>query len=147
MVEVTGPAQLLEGLKQVPTEPVDLRGASEPMQRNVLLERIDQAITFVPDVVQVRVNVEESIAQREFQKVAVAAPEGAAVTPANVDLTIRGPQRLLHNLTLPPETAHVDVSGLEPGSHTVAVQVTLPEGLKVVQQSPERVRVRIGKRS
>jgi YbbR domain-containing protein len=148
MVEVTGPAGLLEGLKQVPTEPVDLRGASEPLQRNVLLERLDQSITFVPDVVQVRVNLEENIAVREFPKVAVAVPDGAAqVTPASVDLTIRGPQRLLHNLTLPPETAHVDVANLEPGTHTVPVQVTLPEGLKVVAQSPDRVRVRIGKRS
>jgi YbbR domain-containing protein len=95
----------------------------------------------------VRVTFEESIAVRAFPKVAVAVPDGAAATPSTVDLTIRGPQRLLHNLTLPPETARVDVASLPPGSHVLPVQVTLPEGLKLVSQSPERVRVRIGGRS
>ena len=151
MVDVTGPARLLNDMNHVSTEQIELRvadPADRPFQRNVLLERIDQSLTYVPDVVQVRVTFEENIAVRAFPKVAVAVPDGVAqVTPANVDLTIRGPQRLLHNLTLPPETAHVDVANLPPGSHVVPVQVTLPDGLKLVSQSPERVRVRIGGRS
>jgi YbbR domain-containing protein len=148
MVEVTGPARLLADLNHVSTEPVDLRGADQTFARNILLERLDPSLTFVPDVVQVSVMLDESIAVREFSKVPVAVPDGVAqLTPPSVDLTIRGPQRLLHNLTLPPQTAHVDVTNLPPGTHTVAVQVTLPEGLKIVSQSPERVRVKIGGRS
>jgi YbbR domain-containing protein len=148
MVDVTGPARLLADLNHVSTEPVDLRGADQAFQRNILLERLDQSLTYVPDVVQVSVTLDESIAVRDFPKVVVAVPVGVAqLTPANVDLTIRGPQRLLHNLTLPAETAHVDVTNLPPGTHMVPVQVTLPEGLKLVSQSPERVRVRIGGRS
>jgi YbbR domain-containing protein len=144
MVEVTGPAGMLEDLKHVTTEPIDLRGADGPLQRNVLLERLDPSLTFIPDAVQVRVTLEESLAAREFSKVPIAAPPGVKVTPATVDLTIRGPQRLLHNLTLAPDAVRVDVDGLEPGTHTVETKVTLPEGLKAASQSPERVRVRIG---
>jgi YbbR domain-containing protein len=147
VVEVTGPARLLEDLKHVTTEPIDLRGAEEALQRNVLLERLDPSLTFVPDVVQVRVTLEESITAREFAKVPIAAPSGVTPNPPTVDLTIRGPQRLLHNLTLPPDAVHVDVGGLQAGTHTVPVQVTLPEGLTVISQTPERVRVRIGGRT
>ena len=144
MVEVTGPAGMLEDLKHVTTEPIDLRGADGPLQRNVLLERLDPALTFIPDAVQVRVTLEESLAAREFSKVAISAPPGVKVTPPTVDLTIRGPQRLLHNLTLAPDAVQVDVEGLAPGTHMVETKVMLPEGLKAVSQSPERVRVRIG---
>ncbi len=148
MVDVTGPARLLADMNHVSTEPVDLRGADQAFQRNILLEQVDPSLTYVPDVVQVSVTLDESIAVREFPKVAIAAPDAVAqMTPASVDLTIRGPQRLLHNLTLPPDTARVDVANLPPGAHMVPVQVTLPEGLKLVSQSPDRVRVKIGGRS
>jgi YbbR domain-containing protein len=148
MVDVTGPARLLADLNHVSTEPVDLRGADQAFQRNILVERLDPSLTYVPDVVQVSVSLDESIAVRDFPKVVIAVPDGVAqVTPASVDLTIRGPQRLLHNLTLPPDTARVDVTNLPAGAHVVPVQVTLPDGLKLVSQSPDRVRVRIGGRS
>jgi YbbR domain-containing protein len=148
VVEVTGPARLIDDLKQVRTEPIDLRGANETVQRSMLLERIDPAVTFVPDAVRVSVRLEENVAVREFSKVPIALPEGVThVQPSAIDLSIRGPQRLLHNLKLDPEAVHLDVSGLPPGTHTIAVQVTLPEGLLVVSHSPEKVRVKVGGRT
>jgi YbbR domain-containing protein len=145
VVEVTGPARLLEELKQVTTEPIDLRGAAETLQRSVLLERLDPALTFVPDVVRVQVTLEEIQAAREFSSVRIVIPAGAtAVTPSTVDLTIRGPQRLLHNLTLAPDAVQVDVAGLRPGNQWASLRITLPDGLSVVSQSPERVRIKLG---
>lgn len=144
-VEVTGPASVIQGLKHVRTETIDLRGASEPIQRNVLLARIDQGVTFVPDVVRVRVTLEEHIAAREFTKVPIVVPDGVTqIAPPTVDVTVRGPQRLLHNLTLAPDAVHVDVAGLPPGTHKLPVQVTLPEGLTTVSQTPAEVRVKVG---
>lgn len=148
MVDVTGPARLLADMNHVSTEPVDLKGADQAFQRNILLDRLDPSLTYVPDVVQVSVTLDESIAVRDFPKVAIVAPDTVTqMSPASVDLTIRGPQRLLHNLSLPPETARVDVTNLPPGAHMVPVQVTLPDGLKLVSQAPDRVRVKIGGRS
>jgi YbbR domain-containing protein len=148
VVEVTGPARIVDDLKQVTTEPIDLRAASDTVQRNVLLERVDPTITFVPDVVRITVTLEETLVSREFPKLKVAAPpEVKEVTPPAVDVTIRGPQRLLHNLKLDPDAVRVDVEGLKPGSHVVPVTITVPEGLTVVTRSPERVRVRVGGKS
>jgi YbbR domain-containing protein len=147
-VEVTGPASVLQDLKQVRTETIELRGTSESFTRNVLLARIDPGLTFVPDVVRVSVRLEEHIAAREFTKVPIVVPEGVThIAPTTVDVTIRGPQRLLHNLALAPDAVSVDVSGLPPGTHRVPVQVTLPEGLKIVSQTPPEVRVKVGGRS
>jgi YbbR domain-containing protein len=145
VVEVTGPARLLEDLKQVRTEPIELRGVEEALQRNVLLERLNPALTFVPDVVRVRVTLEESVAVRDFPKVPIAVPDGVTqVQPSSIDLSIRGPQRLLHNLKLDPDAVRIDVSGLGPGTHSVVVQVNVPDGLQVVSHTPDKVRVKVG---
>ncbi len=143
VVEVTGPARLLQDVKQVRTEPIDLRGAEDFIERNVLLERIDPAVTYVPDVVRVRVTIEEVVAAREFPKVPVAAPAGVTVTPPTIDVTVRGAQRLLHNLTLAPDAVSVDLGGLPPGTHTVPIRIAVPDGLTATGV-PDRVKVRIG---
>jgi hypothetical protein len=52
---------------------------------------------------------------------------------------------LLHNLTLPADAAKVTLAeGTPAGTHKVAVQVTLPEGLQLVRQSLQEVRVKVG---
>jgi YbbR domain-containing protein len=144
-IDVTGPARIVDELKQVTTEPIDLRGASETVQQSLLLERVDPSITFVPDVVRVTVTLEETLVSREFQKVRVSVPPSVTeVVPPTVDVTIRGPQRLLHNLKLDPDAVTVDVSQLPPGTHTVDVIVSLPDGLTVVTRAPDKVRVKKG---
>ena len=145
MVEVTGPARMLAELKQVTTEPIELRGASATVERNVLLDRPDQALTFVPDVVRVTVTLEEAVAAREFPGVPIQVPaEVKGVVPPTVDLTVRGSQRLLHNLKLEPEAVHLAASDLKPGKHTVDVVVDLPKGLTLLACTPPQVTVRVG---
>jgi YbbR domain-containing protein len=146
MVEVTGPAKIVEGLKELRTEAIDLAGVHETLTRSVLLERSDEGtLTFVPDAVRVTVTLEETMGTREFPKVPVVAAGGKAeLTPDTVDLTIRGPQRLLHNLKLEEGAVHVDVGSLGSGTHMAEVRVEVPDGLKVVARIPERVRVKVG---
>lgn len=149
VVEVTGPVRVLEGLKEVTTEPIDMRDVTDGFQKAARLEHDrDQSLTFVPDVVRVTVTLEEVQASRDFAKVAVPKPEGVReIFPASVDLTVRGPQAMLHNLKLSPDAVSIDASGLPPGTHTVDVTVNLPDGLKLVSVSPTRVRVKIGGKS
>src|SRR5262249_29245594 len=58
VVEVTGPAKVVEGLKDVMTEPVDLTGVQASFERSALLDRTDPALTFVPDAVRVAITVD-----------------------------------------------------------------------------------------
>ena len=81
----------------------------------------------------------------EIETAAPFVPAGVkSITPPTIDLTLRGPLRLFNNLKLAPDAVQIDVAGLSPGTHTVPVRVTPPEGLTAVSQSPERVRVRVG---
>jgi YbbR domain-containing protein len=37
----------------------------------------------------------------------------------------------------------VDADGLTPGSHELPLQVALPDGMQLVRQSPDKVRIRM----
>jgi hypothetical protein len=43
----------------------------------------------------------------------------------------------------PKGLAYVDADGLEPGSHELPLQVTLPLGMQLLHQSPDTVRLRM----
>jgi hypothetical protein len=63
------------------------------------------------------------------------------VEPKQATLTIRGPAVKLAGLD-GKGLAYVDAKGVEPGSHELPLQVTLPDGMQLVRSSPDKVRLR-----
>lgn len=146
-VEVTGPASLLDDMKEVLTEGIDLRhNPTASSQHRVSLARAGDFVNFAPDEVNVTIRLEESMSVRDFQRVPVKVlnAEGAQLQASTIDLRVRGPQRVLHNFKLPDDAAHVDAAGLAPGSHSVDVHVDLPPELEIVRTVPDKLLVRIG---
>lgn len=145
-VEVTGPAAKVDEIREVTTEAIDLRAVSTEagattVERSVLLGWAGDFVSFTPDHVNVTITLEEVMVSREFRHVDVRVmgvePQRAQLTPAFVDLTIRGPQRVLHNFKLDAAAVTIDASGLGPGAHRVAARVDLPPALEVVRRVPE----------
>jgi hypothetical protein len=90
------------------------------------------------------VNVAEAITDREFRAVDVEVKDSGfkyRVEPRQATLTIRGPAVKLAGLA-PKGLAYVDAKGVAPGSHELPLQVTLPDGMQLVRQSPDKVRLR-----
>jgi YbbR domain-containing protein len=147
-VEVAGPASKVDDLKELTTEPIDLRGSSTTLQRDVLLSWAGDFVTFTPDHVTVTVTFEEVMVSREFKRVDVRIlnAEGvpATLSPERVDLTVRGPQHLLHNFRIPDGGVYVDAAGLGPGSHRVSARADLPPALEVARRQPEVLTLQIG---
>jgi YbbR domain-containing protein len=147
-VEVSGPASKVDDLKEISTEPIDLHGLARTFQRRVLLEWAGDFVVFVPDKVLVNVDVEEIMVSREFRRVAVTVINGenATVSPSQVNLTLHGPQQMLHNFKIPEGGVIVDAAGLAPGSHEVTVQLRgLPPQLEIVERSPDLVKLQVAK--
>jgi YbbR domain-containing protein len=147
-VEVIGPASKVDELKEVTTETVDLRGAAETIQRDALLSWAGDFVSFSPEHVTVTVTFEEVMVSRDFKRVEVrivnAAGVPAKVTPSQVDVTVRGPQRLLHNYRVPDGAVTVDASGLAPGAHRVRARIDLPQALEVTRRQPELLTLQVG---
>jgi YbbR domain-containing protein len=147
-VEVTGPASKVDDLKEITTETVDLRGMAETMHRDSLLSWAGDFVSFTPEHVVVTVTVEEVMVSREFKHVDVqilnASGKPVRVTPSQVDLTVRGPQRLLHNYRVPDGAVTVDAAGLPAGMHRLPAHVDLPPALEITRRQPDVLTVQVG---
>ncbi len=147
-VEVAGPKSKVEDLKEIRTEPIDMQGLEHGLQRNVLLAWAGDLVSFTPDHVLVSVSVEEVSVSREFKDVPVAIINArgreVVLDPPQADVTLGGPQRLLHNFKLDDGAVSVDAGDLSSGTHRVTVQVSLPATLEVTRRRPEQHSLRIG---
>lgn len=141
-VEVSGPASKVEELKEIKTEPVELRNAPEPNSRTVLLSWAGDFVSFTPDHVTVSVAFQPTAMSRKFEHVEVTvrnvgAGLHAKLVPSHLDLTVQGPQRVLSNYVLEPGSVYVDAAGLEPGTYRVTPKVELPQSIEVTRREPE----------
>jgi YbbR domain-containing protein len=141
MVEVAGPAPAVEELRTIRTEPIDLTGVSQSTSRDVMLQWLGDDVTLTPDRVDVTIDVDENVVSRVFEDVRVRLPGGETgkVEPAVVDITIRGPEHLLHDFQLAEGAVSVDPNGLPIGRHALPVHVALPPRLEVAKLQPSEV--------
>jgi YbbR domain-containing protein len=147
-VEVSGPANRVEDLKEIETEPVDIHGANEPLTRSVLLSYSGDFVSFVPDRVEVAVSFQQVMMSRIFENVSVEVRNvrenlRPTLVPSRVELTVRGPQALLHNYRIAAGSVYVDASALDAGRHRVTPQVEVPQSLEVVRREPEVHRLQL----
>ena len=144
-VTIVGPSRYVAPLTSVSTEPFDLRGLTSDTDRSVNIVPPDPSLGLSTGHVDARVNVAEAIADREFRAVNVEVKDSDfkyRVEPRQATLTIRGPAVKLAGLA-PKGLAYVDAKGVAPGSHELPLQVTLPDGMQLVRQSPDKVKLRM----
>lgn len=143
---VSGPADEVRRLSTVETLPVDIDGARDMIKRKVRLSTDGKPFTFFPDQVEVAVTMEEEEASQDFDGVVVRTRDFKGVftvTPQTVWLRLSGPKSLLDKLEWRGNEAYLNLKGLPAGEHQVPVIVELPAGLRVVEQKPPRLKVRI----
>jgi len=144
-VMAIGPSRYVNTIAQIPTEPLDIRGANADVERRVDLENPNAAVALTAMRVDAKVDVTEKISDREFRAVSVTVRDSDYkfnVAPTRATVTIRGPMLKLQGLD-PNSLAYVDAKELTPGSHELPLQVELPDGMQVVRESPEKVRLRL----
>ena len=147
-VSVQGPADEIRRMSFIETLPIDVEGSRSSIKRMVRLSSDGKPLSFTPDQVSVAVTIVEEDSAREFKNVEIAA-RGASgdfvVTPKSAQLRLFGPRRILDKFELAADQVYLDLKGLAPGEHYVALSFNLPDGIKVVEQKPALFRVKISK--
>lgn len=142
-VLVVGPADRLNDLRAVYTQPIDLSllDVGEHVRR-VPLERIDDTVTFEPSgPVRVQVVIEVELSERELLAPVRVDGAEARVVPEQVRVTLRGPSSVLDVFEPADLQAVVMVRG-EPREPTASLPTTfpgLPRGIQVVRVEPASV--------
>jgi len=148
MVMVQGPAEDLRRLASVETLPIDIEDSRTPLKRKVRLSADGKPLSFTPDQVEVSVSVDEEEISKEFDRVDVRAREFGGqyrVQPSSVYLRLAGPTRALSNLAVDSNQVYLDLKGLSVGEHVLPLNFNLPPEVKVIEQKPQRFKVRITK--
>jgi YbbR domain-containing protein len=146
MVFVEGPAEEVRRLTAVETVAIDVEGAKAAIRRKVRLSADGKQFSFSPDQVATAVAIEQEESIREFPRVEVQAQNFSGVYEANpkvVYVKLIGPKNLLDPLELGPSQVFLSLKGLPAGEHNLALNLNLPPGIKILEQKPQRIRVRI----
>jgi YbbR domain-containing protein len=144
-VTIRGPSKELARVEQLETEPLDVSGLGADLTRSVTLDQPNGMLRVQPEEVTVKVTVTAAITTREFHDVPVLVRDSDfkfKVAPTHVSVTLRGSALTLAKLNL-AGSVYVEADGLTPGLHTPAVQMALPEGVEIVRQSPQKVKLRM----
>lgn len=144
-VTVSGPSRYLSSLAQIDTEPFDVRGLTGDAERRLDLQDPNAALALTTLTVDAKVNISEKISDREFRGLHIMVQNSDykfRVDPSHVGITVRGPALKLAELD-PKTLVYVDAKELLPGYHEVPVLVNLPDGMQVVRQTPDKVRLRL----
>jgi YbbR domain-containing protein len=148
MVSVEGPAEDVRRLTVVETVPIDIEGAKSSVRRKVRLAADGKQLSFSPDQVEISLAIEQEESSREFSRVEVQAQNFGGVYEANpkvVYVKLSGPKNLIDPLELGVSHVYLSLKGLRAGEHNLALSFDLPPGIKVLEQKPQRIRVRIVK--
>ena len=145
VVSVEGDANDLAGLDRADTQPISISGASSQVIQVVPLALPDGVQALGPGTVQVTVTLRPVTGTRTFEAglVLVGSRSDLAYTLStdHVLVTIGGSLADLDRLSGLSLTLTVDVTGLDPGTHSVAVSANLATGLTLVGASPNPVDV------
>ena len=132
-VDIAASEEILDALTVMTTDqPLNIEGATESISGYVKLKRPTGIENTVPTDVGVTAQIAEKIVERTFRKVAIE-PEGknpeASVILSEVNATVQltGGYNFLHSLTNDDIRLYVDLSGLEPGSYTLPVQIHIDD--------------------
>lgn len=150
-ITVEGPADVLDDLLFINTEPVDITGASQSVSSRVGVADLPEGVTVVEPAsgqIEVRVAIQDSSSSTSTLSNlpinVLNVPDGytARVEPSSVDVTVQGSVTNLANMTSGDITVVVDVRNLDAGEHLVRPVVALPNnGVLSTGTNPDQVTV------
>jgi YbbR domain-containing protein len=146
MAFVEGPADDVRRLVAVETLPIDIEGSKGAIRRKIRLASDGKQLSLTPDQAAVVVTIEQEEVTREFSRVDVRAKAFTGIYDANpkfVYLKVSGPKDAVDHLELSESQVYLSLKGLNAGEHTLPLSVDLPPGIKILEQKPQRIRVRI----
>lgn len=151
-MKITGPVDIIDGIDQIVTRPIDISGLQDNMVIQASLETPEGVSLLYQPTVRVLVQIEEAPITRTFSAVPITLenkPEGLKVVLSNdkVDVLVKGPRDDVNKLAESDIQALVDLNGLIEGKYKHEVQISLPANVQVVKVEPSTVDIDISPRT
>lgn len=151
-VVVDGPEDVLDSLLFVNTEPVDITDATQSISQQVGLVDLPPGVTVIDPPsgqVEVRIALEDISSSAQtltgLPVEAINLGDGidAALSTQTLDVTLDGPSAELAQMTSSDVKVRLDLDGLGPGTYDIQPEITVPQGITWVSNTPETIQVTI----
>ncbi|MBW2644951.1 MAG: YbbR-like domain-containing protein [Deltaproteobacteria bacterium] len=149
VVELSGPYAVIDQLTAIRTTPIDVNGLTATIKKEVALaikpELHVEAIS--KGIIDVEVVVEEKNVEKSFDIPVEGknTPYRYVITPSNINISIKGPIKIIEELAASQEKlqVYVDLNGLKPGVYVRKTAINLPLDVVLVDAKPEVFTVKI----
>jgi len=137
-------------LEKVMTEPLDISGAKEGIEKEIalVLTDLDPPRSISSRKVRVSVSINEKIIEKTLPTIAVEVVDPlykTNVTPSTIHLTVKGPYHLVKELTGNSISATIDLKEVKPGRYSKKAGIKLPENVTLVEAKPLWFKVVVSK--
>lgn len=145
LLNIMGEMQTITSIESLTTQPVDITGAVQDVVKQVEII-LPKGITLNREAYVTAVVRIENTRDKSFTGLPVLAknvPEGltAEFPEPSVVLSVVGIESLMERMMGADVEIYVDLTDLPAGEHQVPVQVVLPQGVSLVEISPEEITV------
>jgi len=144
-VTLRGPSREVARFDQIDTEPLSVAGVTADFTGAVDLIAPDSTARLLSDEATAKVTLALVLTHKEFRNVPINVRDTDLkfrIDTRHVNLDLSGPLLTLDKIDL-KNAAYVEAAGLDPGAYSVPVQINLPDGVALVRQTPEKVRLRM----
>lgn len=150
-VDIIGDESVINNITSLDTEPINLENlSSDEVEAKLILPK---GVTLVNNngFVKVKIKVQSNTILNKEVSLAVKTiniDSNYTITldVDKVSLTVSGLESVINNLKPENIECYVDLNSMKEGQYKLPVNISLPEGIKLVDKSPESITVNIKKK-
>jgi YbbR domain-containing protein len=149
-ITMSGPVRILESLKDIKTDPVDIEGRNSDFTVMVNIANPNPLLSIRGDAfAEFHGFIRPSVPVRSIDGIAIDITGLSLNLEADLDIRtgsvrLEASQSLLDSFSVQQGFLSVDCSGIKsPGNYTLPVNVDLPKGFILIKREPEEVNVTI----
>jgi YbbR domain-containing protein len=149
LVEVAGPSSAVADVTEATTEPISIRGATQPVVDTVTIGLDDSSVRLrTQRTAVVSIEIRPVPVERVVDRVPVELRNSgnrltSTATPTEVTVRLRGPAKAISALEGRDLKAYADLSGLGRGRYNLPVRFDPPHDMTITNVAPAQVDVRI----
>ena len=149
LVEVAGPASAVSDVTEATTEPISIRGATQPVVDTVTIGLEDSSVRLrTQRTAVITIEIRPVPVERVVDHVPVELRNSGyrltpSASPREVTVRLRGPAKAISALQAIDLKAYADLSGLGRGRYNLPVRFDPPHEMTITDVVPAQVDVRI----
>jgi YbbR domain-containing protein len=136
-VRIQGPTSRMSNVEFISTQSISIHNLSSDFSTDIDLRPLPPPLRLLEKRVTVYVDIIEELIERTFQNIPVmleGAPPQSRFSPSTIDISLKGPRRLIDRIQKTDLEAYVDVI-----IESQQTPQTLEKGVRLRHELPERV--------